>query len=49
VAELVGSFLSARGYGVSHAEVRSATLNVQFLHGSIQELQAQLERLALPM
>jgi hypothetical protein len=49
VAELVSSFLATRGYGVSHAEVRSAALNIQLLHGSIQEMQAELERLALPM
>ena len=49
VAELIGSFLAARGYGISHAEARSAALNVQLLHGSIQEMQAELERLALPM
>ena len=49
VAELIGSFLAARGYGVCHAEVRSAALSSQLLHGSLQELQAQLERLALPM
>ncbi len=49
VAELVGSFLAAHGYGVSHDDVRSAALSLQFLHGSIQEMQAELERLALPM
>jgi hypothetical protein len=48
VAELIGSFLAAHGFGVSHAEVRGAALS-QFLHGSIQEMQAELERLALPM
>jgi predicted HAD superfamily phosphohydrolase len=49
VAELIGSFLAAHGYGVSHDDVRSAALSLQFLHGSIQEMQAELERLALPM
>jgi hypothetical protein len=49
VAELIGSFLVTRGYGVSHTEVRNAAVNLQFLHGSLQEMQAELERLALPM
>ena len=49
VAELIGSFLAAHGYGVAHDEVRSAALSLQFFHGSIQEMQAELERLALPM
>lgn len=49
VAELIGSFLATRGYGVSHADARSAALSVQLHHGSLPELQAELERLALPM
>jgi len=49
VAELIGSFLVAHGFGVSHDDVRSAALTFQSLHGSIQEMQAELERLALPV
>ena len=49
VAELIGSFLAAHGYGVAYEEVRSAAQSLQFLHCSIQEMQAELERLALPM
>jgi hypothetical protein len=49
VAELIGSFLATHGYGVCHDEVRTAAQSVQLLYGSIQEMQAELERLALPM
>jgi len=49
VAELIGSFLAARGYGVSHADTRSAALSLNLLCASLQQMQTELERIALPM
>lgn len=49
VAELIGSFLAARGYGVSHAATRNAALSLSLLCGSLQQMQTELARIALPM
>ena len=44
-AELVTSFLSGRGYGISNAEARGVVLDVQALHG-IEPLKLALKRVA---
>jgi hypothetical protein len=48
-AELVSSFLSGRGYGVSRQCVRDAVLRLDVLHSSPEGMQEELEKLALVM
>ncbi len=48
-AELVSSFLSARGYGISSDGARSAVTRIDSLHCSLECMHAELELLALAM
>lgn len=47
--ELISSFLSGRGYGVSNIEARSAAGRIESLGCNIQCMQEELSRLALSM
>ena len=48
-AELISSFLSGRGYGVSRQSARDAVLRVEGVGHSIDGIQAELEKLAMVM
>lgn len=48
-AELISSFLSGRGYGVSNGDLRSATARIDSFAGSIQHMQEELEKVAFYM
>lgn len=48
-AELVSSFLSARGYGVSNEGARSVVTRIDPFHCNLECMHAELEQLALPM
>lgn len=48
-AELISSFLSGRGYGVSRQGARDAVLRFEGIGHSIDCIQAELEKLALVM
>jgi hypothetical protein len=45
-ADLISSFLAARGYGVSTQEVRLAVSRMESIGCSLKCLQAELEKLA---
>ncbi len=47
--ELISSFLSGRGYGVSNSEARTAAGRIESLGCNIQCMQEELSRLALSM
>jgi hypothetical protein len=48
-AELISSFLSGRGYGVSRQSARDAVLRFDGIGHSIDCIQAELEKLAMVM
>jgi hypothetical protein len=48
-AELVGAFLSGRGYGVANNDLRNATARIDSFAGSIQRMQEELEKVAFYM
>jgi hypothetical protein len=48
-AELIFSFLTARGYGISTCEARNAFTRMDASHCSLQNMQAELEQLAMVM
>lgn len=48
-AEVVASFLGARGYGVNAGLVPDALLRLEGSHCSVDCIQAELERVALVM
>ena len=48
-AELVGSFLSTRGYGVALDDLLCASTPIRSFAGSPQRMQEQLERVAVCM
>lgn len=48
-AELVGAFLSGRGYGVANDELRTATTRMESFTCSIQRIQEELEKVAMFM
>jgi len=48
-AELVGAFLSGRGYGVASDELRTATIRMEAFTCSIQRIQEELEKVAMFM
>jgi hypothetical protein len=48
-AELIGSFLSGRGYGVSNHAARSAASRIESVGCSLKCMQEELEKLALVM
>ena len=48
-AELISSFLSGRGYGVSRQSARDAVLRFEGIGHSIDCIQAELEKLAMVM
>lgn len=48
-AELVASFLSARGYGVSSEGARGVVSRIDPGHCNLACMRAELEQLALPM
>ena len=48
-AELISSFLSIRGYGVSHHAARGAVARIESVHCSLTTMQEELEKLALIM
>lgn len=48
-AELVSSFLSARGYGVSSEGARSVMTRIDSLHCNLACMHAELEQIALVM
>lgn len=48
-AELVSSFLSGRGYGVSRQSARDAVSRLEGLSCSLECMQAELEKLAMVM
>jgi hypothetical protein len=48
-ADLISSFLAARGYGVSTQDARKATSHMESIGCSLKCLQAELEKLALVM
>ena len=45
-ADLISSFLAARGYGVSTQDARKTALHMEIIGCSIKCLQAELEKLA---
>jgi uncharacterized metal-binding protein len=45
-ADLISSFLAARGYGVSTQDARKATHHMEIIGCSVKCLQAELEKLA---
>lgn len=45
-AELVTSFLSGRGYGISNAEARGVASNIDDVGCTVERIQAELERVA---
>jgi hypothetical protein len=48
-AELISSFLSVRGYGVSHHAARGAASRIESVGCSLKSMQEELEKLALVM
>jgi hypothetical protein len=48
-AELISSFLSGRGYGVSNHAARNAASRLDFTRPSLQSLQEELEKVAFVM
>jgi len=48
-AELIGAFLSARGYGVSNHAARGAASRIESFGCSLKTMQEELEKLALVM
>jgi hypothetical protein len=48
-AELISSFLSGRGYGVSRQSARDAVIRFEGVGHSIDCIQAELEKLAMVM
>lgn len=48
-AEVIGSFLSMRGYGVSNRAARRAATRIESVGCSLQCMQEELEKLALVM
>ncbi len=48
-AELISSFLSGRGYGVSRQGARDAVIRFEGIGHSIDCIQAELEKLAMVM
>ena len=48
-AELISSFLSGRGYGVSRQSARDAVSRFEGVGHSIDGIQAELEKLAMVM
>ncbi len=48
-ADLISSFLSGRGYGVSSVEARSAASRIESVGCSIQSMRDEFEKLALVM
>ncbi len=48
-AELVSSFLNARGYGVSSEGARSVVTRFDASHSTLEFMHAELEQLALVM
>ena len=48
-AELIGAFLSGRGYGVSSNEARTAASRIESVGCSLKCLQEELGKLALIM
>jgi len=48
-AELIGSFLSVRGYGVSSTAARGAASRIESVGCSLKCMQEELEKLALVM
>ena len=48
-AELITSFMSARGYGLSSDGARSVVTQVDALHCSLESMHRALERVALVM
>lgn len=45
-AELVTSFLSGRGYGISNTEARGVASNIDDVGCTVERIQAELERVA---
>lgn len=48
-AELIGSFLASRGYGVSHQSAREAVARIEGANCSLEQMQDELEQLAMVM
>ena len=48
-AELISSFLSGRGYGVSRQRARDAVTRLEGISCSLEHMQEELEKLALVM
>lgn len=48
-AELISSFLTVRGYGVSHHAARHAASRIESVGCSLKSMQEELEKLALVM
>ncbi len=48
-AEIVASFLSGRGYGISNSEARSVASRIETPGVTAEKIQAELERVALVM
>ncbi len=48
-AELIGHFLSSRGYGVSNNDARTAASRIEFVNCSVNCMQQELEKLARVM
>lgn len=48
-AEIVTSFLSGRGYGISHYEARNVATRIEIPGATAEHIQAELERVALVM
>ncbi|RXH57722.1 hypothetical protein [Granulicella sibirica] len=49
IAELISSFLIARGYGVSNDAARSVANSIELTGCSLQNMQDELEKLAFVM
>ena len=48
-AQLIGSFLSVRGYGVSSYAVSGAAVRIESVGCSLKSIQEELEKVALVM
>jgi hypothetical protein len=48
-AELISSFLGARGYGISATDARDALIRIDASHCSVENMHLELEQLALVM
>jgi hypothetical protein len=48
-AELISSFLTARGYGISTVEARNAYDRMDASHRTLQNMHEELEQLAMVM